>query len=68
MEKNYGDNWEHTIKTYKPRYGEKKILIPICTEAKYITPEEDCGFFVEIPNIEEVNIDEINQKIKKAYM
>ena len=63
----YGDNWEHTIKTYKPRYSENKILYPICTEAKFIAPEEDCGFFVEIPTIEEVNIDEINKKIKETY-
>lgn len=63
----YGDNWEHTIKTYKPRYKEEKILMPICTEAKFITPEEDCGFNVEIPNIEEVDIDEINNEIKRLY-
>lgn len=63
----YGDNWEHTIKPYKPRYKEDKITIPICTEAKFIAPEEDCGFNVEIPNIEEVDIEEINNKIEKLY-
>lgn len=63
----YGDNWEHTIKTYKPRYSEKKVLIPTCTQAKYIAPEEDSGFFAKIPEIEEVDIDEINNKIKKLY-
>ena len=63
----YGDNWEHTIKPYKPRYNEEKITIPICTEAKFITPEEDCGFNVEIPNIEEVDIEEINSKIERLY-
>lgn len=63
----YGDNWEHIIKTYKPKYSEKDISIPSCIEAKFIAPEEDCGFFVEIPNIEEVDIDEINNKIKILY-
>lgn len=63
----YGDNWTHTIKAYKPRYSEEVLAIPVCTEAKYIAPEEDCGFHVEIPDIEEVDIDEINKKIKKLY-
>lgn len=63
----YGDNWEHTIKTYKPRYKEEKLTIPICTEAKFIAPEEDCRGNVEIPDIEEVDIEEINSKIERLY-
>lgn len=63
----YGDNWEHTIKTYKPRYKEEKLTIPICTEAKFIAPEEDCGWNVEIPDIEEVDIEEINSRIERLY-
>ena len=62
-----GCNAEYTLTINEDNSSDEKVLIPICTEAKFIAPEEDSGFFAEIPKVEEVDIDEINKKIKKIY-